>query len=47
MARLCEAKQLLIGHFSARYNDEQILLDEAKSVFPDTLLAQEEKTFKV
>lgn len=33
--------QLLIGHFSARYEDESILLREAKEIFPNTLLAQE------
>jgi ribonuclease Z len=39
----CEAKvkQLLIGHFSARYEDESILLKEARSIFPDTILAKE------
>ena len=34
-------KQLVIGHFSARYEDETVLLDEAQSVFPRTLLAKE------
>ena len=41
MARLSGAKQLLIGHFSARYTDEQILLDEARTVFPNTALSRE------
>jgi ribonuclease Z len=41
MARLSEAKQLLIGHFSARYTDEEILLKEAREIFPSTLLADE------
>lgn len=41
MARQSQAKQLLIGHFSARYEDENILLNEAKEIFPNTLLAQE------
>lgn len=41
MAKETEAKQLLIGHFSARYEDENILLKEAKSIFPNTLLAKE------
>ncbi len=41
IAVLAEAKKLLIGHFSSRYDDENILLEEAKSVFPETLLAQE------
>lgn len=36
-----EAKQLLIGHFSARYEDESILLKEAQAIFPNTLLAKE------
>lgn len=41
IARDAEAKQLVIGHFSARYEDESLLLNEAKSVFPNTLLAKE------
>ena len=36
-----EVKKLLIGHFSARYDDEQVLLDEARAVFPNTQLAKE------
>ena len=36
-----EAKQLVIGHFSARYEDESILLKEAQALFPNTLLAKE------
>ncbi|MDE5676402.1 ribonuclease Z [Phocaeicola sp.] len=41
LARAAEVKQLLIGHFSARYEDEKQLLQEASAVFPNTLLAQE------
>lgn len=33
--------QLVIGHFSARYEDESILLKEASAVFPNTILAKE------
>ena len=36
-----EAKQLVIGHFSARYEDESILLKAAQAIFPNTLLAKE------
>lgn len=36
-----KVKQLVIGHFSARYEDEQVLLDEAAAVFPATILAKE------
>ncbi len=34
-------KKLVIGHFSSRYEDESILLDEAKKIFPETILAKE------
>jgi len=39
IASKAQVKKLLIGHFSARYDDLQPLLDEARSVFPDTMLA--------
>ena len=39
------AKKLLIGHFSARYKTLNELLEEAQSVFPNTELAIEGKTF--
>ena len=41
IARDAQAKQLVIGHFSARYEDESVLLKEAQTVFPNTLLAKE------
>lgn len=41
IARKAGVKRLLIGHFSARYEDESVLLTEASAVFPDTLLAKE------
>lgn len=41
MARLSNAKRLLIGHYSSRYEDERILQNEAKEVFDNTLLAYE------
>lgn len=41
IARDAQVKKLLIGHFSARYETENVLLQEAKTVFPDTLLASE------
>jgi ribonuclease Z len=33
--------KLLLGHYSARYNDETVLLNEAKTVFPNTFLTDE------
>ena len=41
MARDCQAGRLCIGHFSARYDDENVLLQEAQSLFPNTVLAHE------
>ncbi|NNU33060.1 ribonuclease Z [Mucilaginibacter sp. S1162] len=41
------AKRLLIGHFSARYKTLDELLEEAQSVFPNTGLAIEGRTFVV
>ncbi|MGZ3767114.1 MAG: ribonuclease Z [Mucilaginibacter sp.] len=39
------AKKLVIGHFSARYKTLNELLDEARTVFPETELAVEGRTF--
>lgn len=47
VAKLVGAKHLLIGHFSSRYKTLVELLDEARSVFPNTDLAIEGITFKI
>lgn len=47
IAQKAGVKQLVIGHFSARYKELQPLLDEARSLFPDTELAIEGKTFPI
>lgn len=41
------AKELIIGHFSARYRDLEPMLKEAQNIFPNTLLAVEGQTFKL
>ncbi|MDR0989578.1 MAG: ribonuclease Z [Prevotellaceae bacterium] len=41
VARDARAGKLLIGHFSARYENEQVLLEEAVALFPNTQLAAE------
>ena len=41
IARLAGAKQLMLGHYSSRYNDESILQKEAAEVFENTILAKE------
>jgi ribonuclease Z len=47
IAKAANVKQLIIGHFSARYIDEQILLSEAIKIFPQTRLAYEKMILKV
>ena len=47
IAKSCGAKQLIIGHYSQRYNDESVLLNEAKEVFANTKLAYEGMVVKV
>jgi ribonuclease Z len=39
IAKNAGVKKLLIGHFSSRYANPQCLLDEAKTIFPNTELA--------
>jgi len=39
------AKKLLLGHFSARYKTLNELLEEAQTIFPNTELAVEGRTF--
>ena len=41
IAHEAAVKQLVIGHFSARYEEEKLLLDEAKQYFTNTVLAKE------
>ena len=41
IAKRANVKKLMLGHFSARYPDNQILLDEAKGIFENTILANE------
>ena len=41
IAREAGARNLLITHFSSRYPDARPLLDEARSIFPDAVMAQD------
>jgi ribonuclease Z len=47
VAKSAGAQQLLIGHYSHRYEDETILLKEAQEVFPPTLLSQEGEVYTI
>lgn len=47
MAKISKAKLLIIGHFSNRYPDLNVLLKEARSVFEKTELANQGEEFFV
>lgn len=41
------AGRLVIGHYSSRYDDESILLAQAREVFPDTIAARENLVIEI
>lgn len=41
------ADKLIIGHFSSRYKVEEELLEEARTLFPETYIAEEGVTFTI
>ncbi|PKQ60420.1 ribonuclease Z [Labilibaculum filiforme] len=47
IAAEAKVKKLLIGHFSARFDDLKEHLEEAKNIFPNTALAEDGKIFSV
>lgn len=42
-----EAGKLLIGHFSSRYKDASVLVEEARAIFPATEAAEELHTYEI
>ena len=47
IAKKAKAKKLILGHFSSRYTDLEALAEEAKTVFKNTEVAEEKKTFVI
>lgn len=47
IAKKAKVKRLIIGHFSNRYDEPKLLLDEARTVFKNTQLALDGKVFEV
>lgn len=41
VARDAKVERLYLGHYSSRYEDENILLNEARAVFPESFLSNE------
>jgi ribonuclease Z len=47
IAKKAKVKRLIIGHFSNRYDEPNVLLEEAQTVFRNTKLALDGKVFEV
>lgn len=47
IASKAQVRKLLLGHFSARYRDLQPVLEEAKKIFDNCVLATEGESFKI
>ena len=47
VARDAGVKKLLLGHYSSRYPDENAFLDEAREIFPESYLTNENDIFYV
>ena len=47
VARAAGVRRLLLGHYSSRYDDESILLRQAREVFPESYLTNEKDIFDI
>ncbi|MEI6754760.1 MAG: ribonuclease Z [Paludibacter sp.] len=47
IARKANVKKLIIGHYSARYNNQNELLAEAKAVFENTILGEDLTVYEI
>ncbi len=47
IAKMANAKTLVIGHFSARYKDISTLVKEAREIFPNTIPAIDGTTYNI
>ncbi len=41
------AGKLIIGHFSSRYKEPEVLVEECRTLFPESYLAEEYKSFEI
>ncbi|HNZ62334.1 MAG TPA: ribonuclease Z, partial [Paludibacteraceae bacterium] len=42
-----EVGKLIIGHYSARYTDQSVLLNEASSVFQPVIAGQDMESYEI
>jgi ribonuclease Z len=46
IAKLSDVKHLIMGHYSTRYASIEVFKEEAETIFPDVVLADDGKTFE-
>jgi len=46
IAKMANVEQLILGHYSTRYDDLSVFKTEAEDIFPNVELAQDGKTFE-
>lgn len=47
IAQKAQVGKLLLGHFSARYKDPEVILNEATAIFPETYAVEEDQVYVV
>ncbi len=47
IALKANVKQLILGHYSTRYESINLFKEEAETIFPEVLLAEDGKTFEL
>ena len=47
IAKMANARKLILGHFSARYKTVNPFLEEARAVFPNTVAAKDGSSYEV
>ena len=47
IAKKANVKKLIIGHFSARYKDVSLLLQQAQEIFPNTFAAEDGEKYSI
>jgi len=47
IAKKANVKKLIIGHFSARYKDVSVLLQQAQEIFPNTVAAEDGEKYSI
>ena len=45
IAKAAQVGTLILGHYSTRYKEKQAFVDEAQTVFPNVVLAEDGKHF--